>query len=247
MKKYSIWLSIVAVILSFAGGFLVANALNKGQLDTLKSENARLTKNSADSGDKDAQTDLTSEEIAQRISEADKNADNFQFQKNLGIALYRYASAKNDVSILKQTSIILERANKLNENDQDVAIAFGDLNFDLGFNTHSNENFDKAREVYQKVLKQNPQNSDVRTDLALTYFLRNPPDNQTTIAELNKALQIKPDSQKSLQFLIQAYLRTDNKTEAEIIREKLEKINPQTPSLDEIATQLAQNESKNLK
>ncbi len=247
MKQYSTWLSVIAVIISFAGGFLVANALNKKELDILKSENAQLNKSSEESGNQNSQSDLTADEINQRIGEADKNADNFQYQKNLGIALYRYASAKNDAAILQSTAKILERAHKLNESDQDVAIALGDLNFDLGYSVHSNGNLDRAREIYQKVLKSNPQNSDVRTDLALTYFFNNPPDNKAAIAELNKSLQTKPDNQKSLQFLIQAYLRVENKAEAEIVREKLEKINPQTPSLNEIATQLTQDESKNLK
>ena len=42
MKNKSFWISIIAVIISFAGGFILANAFNRIELDALRAENARL-------------------------------------------------------------------------------------------------------------------------------------------------------------------------------------------------------------
>src|SRR5688572_2432592 len=97
MDKKLVWISVLAVVISFIGGFLLANAFNRSELDALRAENARL-KN--DRTQTTSQPDLTADEIRQRIAEADQNPDDFSFQKNLGIALYRYAAMKQDAELL---------------------------------------------------------------------------------------------------------------------------------------------------
>jgi len=42
MKAKVFWITLIAVLLSFAGGFLFANALNRGELNALKAESERL-------------------------------------------------------------------------------------------------------------------------------------------------------------------------------------------------------------
>ena len=45
MNGKSLSISIIAVILSFVGGFVLANALNRNETDVLRAENARLQNN----------------------------------------------------------------------------------------------------------------------------------------------------------------------------------------------------------
>jgi hypothetical protein len=47
MNRKSFWISIVAVVISFAGGFILANALNRSEVETLRAENSRLKTDSA--------------------------------------------------------------------------------------------------------------------------------------------------------------------------------------------------------
>lgn len=238
MGKKVIWISILAVIISFIGGFLLANALNRSELNALRAEFGRLKDAPAPPA---GEPDLSADEIRQRIAEADGNPENFSFQKNLGLALYRYGAMKQDSALLTETSRILERANSLNPKDYEIIVALGNIYFDLGYINKDNEQFKKSRELYEKALRQRPSDVDVRTDFGLTYFLENPPQNEKAIAEFQKSLQENPQHEKTLQFLIQAYLKTGKKSEAENSLAQLKKINPNAPSLDEIEKQISQS------
>jgi tetratricopeptide (TPR) repeat protein len=239
MNSKSLWISIVAVVLSFAGGFILANALNRSEMDGLRAENARLKTDSGDLSENESETALSEDEIRRRINEAEQNPTNFSFQKNLGLALYRYAAMKQDAVMLSEVEKILNRAHRLNEKDNDVLVALGNLQFDFGYFKKSNEGFVKAREYYAKALEQNPNDVDVRTDLGLTYFLANPPQLEKAIAEFKISLENNPKHEKTLQFLTQSYIKTGNTPQAEIYLARLKEINPQTPNLEDFQTQMA--------
>ena len=237
MDKRLVWISVLGVVISFVGGFLLANAFNRAELDALRAENARLKDSQSQTT---SQPDLTAEEIRQKINQADQNPSNFSFQKNLGIALYRYGTMKQNAELLNDASRILQRANELNPKDYEVLVALGNLFFDIGYVNKSNEHFQKAREFYEKALNQRPNDVDVRTDYGLSFFLESPPNYEKAIAEFQKSLAENPKHEKTLQFLIQAYLKTGEKQEAENYLAKLKQINPNAPSLSEIEAQSAQ-------
>lgn len=231
MNKKFFWLSILAVLISFAGGFLLANSLNRNDLNRLRAENERLKKNTDD------QT-LTTEEIEQRIREAEQNPDNFGFQKNLGLALYRYAALKQDASLMRKISPVLERAAELRPEDYDVLVALGNLYFDIGYLNKENEEFLKARNKYQKALEIKPEDVDVRTDFGLTYFLIDPPEVDRAVAEFKKSLENNPDHQKTLQVLTEAYINKNSFAEAEQILNRLKKETPGDPLVQALEKKL---------
>ncbi|HEY0427897.1 MAG TPA: tetratricopeptide repeat protein [Pyrinomonadaceae bacterium] len=240
MNTKVIWLSILAVVISFIGGFLFANALNKSEFEALRNENNRLKNAGTSSPQDESDKTLTDDEIRSKIAEADQNPNNLDFQKDLGIALYRYASMKQEATYLPEAARLLNRAYEKNPTDKDLLTTLGHLYYDIGYYKKDNQSFDKAREFYQKVLKQNPGDVDVRTDYGLTYFLQNPPEYDKAVAEFQKSLQENPKHEKTLQFLVQALLKQGKTQEAENYLAKLKEINPNTPSLSEIQTQIAQ-------
>lgn len=239
MNSKSFWISIVAVVISFAGGFILANALNRNETEGLRAENARLKANSGDLSESESETVLAEDEIRRRIDEAERHPTDFSFQKNFGLALYRYAVIKQDEKMLSEVEKILNRAHRLNEKDYDVLVALGNLQFDFGYFKKNNDGFVKAREYYVKALQQNPNDVDVRTDLGLTYFLVNPPQLEKAIAEFKVSLENNPKHEKTLQFLTQSYIKTGNTPEAEVQLARLKEINPQTPDLEGFQTQMA--------
>lgn len=240
MNTKAIWLSILAVVISFIGGFFFANALNKSELEKLRIENSGLKNSPANSNQNESEKTLSDEEIQRRIAEADQNPNNIQAQKNLGIALYRYAAMKQDAKLLLEVARLLNRAYEKNPADKDVIITLGHLYYDIGYFQKDNASFEKAREFYQIVLIQTPNDVDVRTDYGLTYFLQNPPEYDKAVAEFQKSLQENPKHEKTLQFLIQTLLKQGKTQEAENYLAKLKEVNPNTPSLSEIQTQIAQ-------
>ena len=241
MNTKAVWLSILAIIISFFGGFLLANALNKNEFETLRSENNRLKDVRANSQPGETEQTLSEEEIRRKISEADANPGNIEFQKNLGIALYRYASTmKKDAALLPDAARLLNRAYEKNPTDKDLTVTLGHLYYDIGYYNKDNQSFNKAREFYQKALKQTPHDVDVRTDYGLTFFLQNPPEYDKAVAEFQKSLQDNPKHEKTLQFMVQALLKQGKTQEAESFLAKLKEVNPNTPNLNEIQAQIAQ-------
>lgn len=240
MNTKSLWLWIIAVVISFIGGFFLANSLNRGELEALKAENARAKTTQSSSNPNNTEMTLSDEEIQKRIGEADQNPTNTQFQKSLGLALYRYGSMKQDTKLLGDVERILKRAYDQNPSDREVSVTLGNLYFDIGYFNKDNANLQKAREFYEKLLARTPNDVEIRTDNALTYFLQNPPDNDRAIAEFEKSLKDNPKHEKTLQFLIQALLKQGKTQEAESYLAKLKEVNPNTPDLAEIQKQIAQ-------
>lgn len=243
MKNKVLLLSFVGVIASFLGGFLLANALNRNEINSLRAENERLKNTQNASPTNDSENNLTDDEIAQKIAEADRNPNNFAFQKGLGLALYRYSTVKQDTNLLEDVARLLKRANELNPKDYDVIVALGNLYFDFGYAKKDNDEFQRAREFYQTALAQKSNDADVRTDLGLTYFLANPPESDRAVAEFQKSLQIDPKHEKTLQVLTQALLSENKTKEAEKYLEILKTVNQNNDGLPELTAQLAQKKN----
>lgn len=233
MKKSNFWISVLAVVIAFVGGFLFANALNRSELINLKAENERLI-NSAQAAENPSNQELSDEEIKQKIADADRNPDNFEFQKSLGIGLYRYATIKQNSELLLDVERLLKRAYEKNPQDQSVLVFYGNTLFDIGFAKKDNEKFDQARKIYQEALMQEPKDVDIQTDYGLTFFYETPPRDDQAIVELQKALSLKPDHERSLQYLAQIYARKNNKTETERYLAELKKVNPQNPIINQL-------------
>ncbi|MGI8787807.1 MAG: tetratricopeptide repeat protein [Pyrinomonadaceae bacterium] len=234
------WLSIVAVIISFVGGFLLANALNRSDLNTLRAENDRLKNSQTESKQNDSESVLSDEEIQEKIAEADRNPTDYAFQKNLGFALYRYASMKQNTKLLAEVGRILSRVYENNSQDYAVVVTLGNVYFDIGYAKKDNAQFEKAREFYQSALAQKPSDVGVRTDYGLTYFLTQPPDAERAIAEFQKSLQTNPKHEKTLQVLTQTLLSENKANEAEKYLAQLKEVNRDNQSVPEFETQIAQ-------
>ena len=233
-------MSIVAVLVSFIGGFLLANALNRNELNNLRADNERLKTSQNDSKENQTNMALSDAEVREKIAEADRNPDNFAFQKNLGLALYRYAAMKQDADLMAEIGRLLNRAFELNKQDYEVMVALGNIYFDIGYFKKDNTQFQKGREFYLLALQQKPNDVDVRTDLGLTYFLSNPPENEKAIAEFQKSLQTNPKHEKTLQIMTQTLLSQNNAAEAEKYLAKLREVNSENQYLPELEKQVAQ-------
>lgn len=234
------WLSIVAVIVSFVGGFLLANALNRNELNTLRADNERLKTSQNEPNKNQTGLALSDEEIREKIAEADRNSGNFAFQKNLGLALYRYAAMKQDADLLAEVGRVLNRAYEINKQDYEILVALGNIYFDIGYFKKDDAPFQKAREFYTLALRQKPNDVDVRTDFGLTYFLINPPEYEKAVGEFQKSLQTNPKHEKTLQVMTQTLLAQNNTAEAEKYLAKLKEVNSENQYLAELESRILQ-------
>lgn len=239
MNGKTLLLTILAVFISFIGGFLLANALNRSELEDLRGENSRLK-----TSQKDAEkNDLSDEEVKAKIAEVGNNPDDFDAHKKLGGALYKYSMMKQEAKFLPDAAKLLQRAAELNPKDFEVQSALGNIYFDLGQLNKDNESFKKARDYYKNALEIKPNDDQILTDLGLTFFLENPPEYDKAIVELNKSLKINAKNEKTLDGLIRIYLAQGKSKEALEFFNKLKQINPNSRSIAELEAQLAQSKS----
>lgn len=240
MPKAYIAISLFSVILSFIGGFLVANALNRSEVASLRNQVEKVgSEPAAANSNSNAQT-LSNEEIRAKIAEADASPENFAFQRDLGLALYRYSAMQQDTALLRESARLLERALKLNPGDYQIKVALGNANFDIGYFEKKNEPFESARRYYKMALDARPNDVDVRTDYALTYFLQTPPDNRNAIKEFEAALKDNPKQEKALQFLTRAYWQAGQGDLAIETLKRLRSVNPASPVIKELEELLLQ-------
>jgi tetratricopeptide (TPR) repeat protein len=247
MSKKVFWISLIAVIISFAGGFLLANALNRKEMEDLRAEVGRL-KNPPQTP-----AELSEEEIRQKIEEADKNPENIEYQKGLGMALYRYASMKQEPKWLKDIAKLLNRVYEKNPKDYNTIITLGNIYFDIaetgggGGSVEGgglkNSTLEKSREFYQKALEINPNDVEIRTDLGMTYLLEEPPKNDKAVAEFQKALQNSPRNERALENIARAYLNSGKTKEAEEFLIKLKEVNPKNEIIADLESKLTQSKN----
>lgn len=249
MNKKAFWLSIIGII-SFAGGFFLANALNRKEIDSLTAENGRLksasqTTQGEETGDAPV---LSDEEIQQKLDEADKNPENAEFQKNLAMALYRYAAMKRQPKWLKDVSRLLTRVYEKNPKDYNTLVSLGNIYLDTALEiaqtdiietkADTNKSLEKAGEFYQKALQINPDDEDVRIDLGLTFMNSHPPESDKAFSEFQKVLKANPKNQKALENITKVLIDRGNLTEAENYLNNLKKINPNNENITDLQNRL---------
>ena len=240
MAIKSLWISVIAIAASFTVGFLLANTLNRSKFEALIKENEHW-KNAASGAIRNG-SDLTlsNDEIQKKIAEADQYPHNFEFQKNLGLALYRYAALKQDIQLLWEAIRILQRGLSLDKNDYDLQVGVGNAYFDVGYFQKDNAGFEKAREYYLNALVKKPGDVEVRTDLGLSYYLQQPPDLTRAAAEFEESLKTNPKHEKTLQFLIQALIKQNRVSEAAKYLDQLKIANPANQSIAELNSLITQ-------
>jgi tetratricopeptide (TPR) repeat protein len=128
----------------------------------------------------------------------------------------------------------LLRANTLQPDNLEPVIALGNVNYDTG-------NYLAAEKWYTAALAKTPDDINVRTDLGLTFLLRNPPDTERALAEFRRSLALDPKHEPTLQNMVVALTRKGDKEEARATLAKLESLNPTNPALPQLRSGLDAN------
>ena len=238
MDGKNLVIALIAAVGGLVAGFLFSNSINRNEISSLRSEN-ELLKNDPAAQAKRSDTELTAEEIQATIQKADSSPEDFQTQKNVGIAIYRYSVMKQDRELLQHSIRLMDRAADLRADDYDINLSLGNAYFDVGYFNKDNEAFAKARQFYTKVLAVRPGNADVVVDVGLTYFLQTPPDYELALREFRRSLEIDPNHEKTLQFIVEALIKQNRSVDAAAYLERLRSVNPRNQSIAELTSMLA--------
>ncbi|MFL6208893.1 MAG: tetratricopeptide repeat protein [Pyrinomonadaceae bacterium] len=123
------------------------------------------------------------------------------------------------------------KANQLKPDEVEPVIQLGNVNYDAGRLT-------AAEKWYTAALLKEPNNINVRTDLGLTFLLRQPPDNDRAIAEFRRSLELDPRHEQTLQNLVVALTHKGDKTEAQAVLKRLQAVNPDNPAIPKLQSEL---------
>ena len=164
----------------------MANSLNRSELNRLQAENEQFKKPVNQTQQNNPELSLTDEEIRQKIAQADESPNQIDFQRNLGLALYRYGAMKQDVNLISESTRLLKRAGDANPKDYDVLVTLGNAFFDIASTKKDNESYLKAREYYAKALEQKAEDADVRADYGATFLFIEPADFEKSVSGTSK-------------------------------------------------------------
>lgn len=237
MNKKAISFAVIGLVIGFIGGFVLANRINRdaamqaAAAPPIASGAPPLTAQNnpqiQSSDIKEAPNAAMLPDVAEKLEKAGKEPANFEAQMSAGDM---YAQIKKFDKALE----FYEKANKIKPDDYQMIVKLGNANYDL-------KNYPAAEKWYEAALAKNPDDVNVRTDLGLTFYMREPADVDRAIKEYQISLSKKPDHELALQNLCAALIEKGDKQGLKETIAKLEIVAPQNPVIDKFKQELAAN------
>ena len=231
MTKDNIMFAIIGVLLGVIVGYVFATNVNQ-QDQMRRAPASRLTEGSEIPENHPPISEAAgSSSDAGLIEKAQAEPNNFEAQLSGAAILYRNRRFDEAIELLM-------RANQLRPESYEAIIALGNTNFDAG-------RYEIAEKWYTAALVKNPKDVNVRTDLGLTFLLREPGgDVDRAIKEFRRSLEIEPGHEQTLQNLIVALTKKGSLSEADAALKKLSEVNPRNQSLVKLRSDLESARSK---
>jgi tetratricopeptide (TPR) repeat protein len=222
MKKDDLLFSLVGVGFGLFFGFSFATWANQraaaSRTSPARGEGEQSSIAVADRGKQSAA------ELQAAVRLARENAKDYDAQ--MAAARLSYEAERYDDALG-----FLLRANELKPDSLEPVVALGHVNADA-------RNYQAAEKWFAAALVKEPNDADVRADLARTLLLRQPPDYERAAAELRRVLQSDPRHEAALQFLSFVLAQKGEQGEARATVERLAEVNPQNPSIKRLREEI---------
>ena len=226
MNKENVLFSIVGVLVGFIVGFVFANTANRAGLAppaagvAARQQMEGLPPGHPEVDPSQVRPKVDEAALGAAVKLAEEQTDNFAAQTNaagLSAQAGRYDDAVK----------FYTRANRAKPEDYETLVALGNTLFDAG-------KLAEAEKWYAAALAKNPKDVNVRTDLGLTFLLREQPQYERAVAEFKRSLEVEPAHPQTLQNLTVAYTRKGDLAAAEATLAKLRAAAPQSPALEQL-------------
>lgn len=228
---------VLGLVVGLVVGFVGANSINKtspGQtaatnpmpantsssgIPNLPADHPPLGTSSGNTAGSGGEVDQTKAaqmpQIAAAIDKAKQKPNDYDAQMTAADLYYQ-------IQKFDEAAVLYEAANKIKPGEAEPMVKAGNAYFDA-------EKYESAEKWYMKALEKNPKNINARTDLGLTFFLREPRNIDRAIKEYKTALAIDPNHEITLQNLALAYTESGDKENLARTLEKLKTVNPNNP------------------
>jgi len=237
MKKDNVMFVVLGLVVGLVVGFVGANSINKTSPGQVAPANQMTANTSASGipnlpadhpplgtssgsttgggGDVDQAKAAQMPQIAAAIDKAKQQPKDYDAQMTAADLYYQ-------IERFDDAAVFYEAANKIKPGEVEPMVKAGNSYFDA-------EKYEAAEKWYVKALEKDPKNINARTDLGLTFFLREPRNIERAIKEYKAALAIEPDHEITLQNLALAYTESGDKENLARTMEKLKSVNPNNP------------------
>ena len=226
MSKDNILFGIVGLLVGFIIGFLLTNYINKQQGVIASATTAQAGNlpaghpNLPDNQNSSQPVSGAVPEVQAAIEKAKAEPDNFDAQINAAKLYEQIQRFDGAIEFLK-------RANQINPEDYQTIVRLGNDNYDA-------DKFEEAEKWYAMALAKKPDDVDARTDMGLTFVLRDKPDYDRAIQEFKRSLEYQPNHTKTLQNLTVAYVRKGDAENASATLTKLETLDKSNPAISKL-------------
>ncbi len=235
MNKNNILFIIIGLFLGLIIGFIAANSTFRNSMTPISPAAATLAQPNANipAGHPDItgqQTPAPMPDIQPAIDNAKANPTDFEAQ-------LKVAELFNQGERYEEAAEYLKIANKLKPDHYQTIVNLGNVGFDGG-------NFAEAEKWYSAALAINKEDTNVRTDLGLTFVFRENPNYDRAITEFKTVLASSPNHVQALQNLTVAYLRKGDRANAKETLAKLEIVDSANLAIPKFKEQLQKMEAK---
>jgi Tetratricopeptide repeat. len=225
MNKKVFLFTLLGLAVGFFGGFFLANSLNRSMMNqqpaTASLNNQQMNLHAA--------PDQTAgggaiPMVTEAIERAKNEPENFEAQYNAADMYYR-------IDRFEEAAKFYEAAHKILPDHYLTIVRLGNSNYGM-------KRYEEAEKWYAKALELKPDDVDVRTDYGSTFFLRQPRNIDRAVQEYKASLEINPKHEPTLQNLCAAYLEKGDKQSLSDALARLEKVNPQNPTISKFKEEL---------
>jgi len=237
MKKDNVMFVVLGLVVGLVVGFVGANSINKtapGQaapssqmtantsasgIPNLPADHPPLGTSSGSTTGSGGEVDQTKAaqmpQIAAAIEKAKQKPNDYDAQMTAADLYYQ-------IQKFEEAAVLYEAANKIKPAEAEPMVKAGNAYFDA-------EKYEPAEKWYLKALEKDPKNINARTDLGLTFFLREPRNIERAIKEYKTALAIDPNHEITLQNLALAYTENGDKENLARKIKKPKSLKPNNP------------------
>lgn len=232
MNKKIFLVGIACLLLGCVIGFMFANSLNKNAATiaaTATNTNSAVPPGHPEFGGS-AGAMMPQAEVQAVIDRAEAEPENFEAQIKAAAMYYQIQRFEQAIELLK-------RANRLQPDNYPTIVNLGNAHFDANL-------FEEAEKWYSAALAANVDDVNVRTDLGLTFLLREPPIYDRAVDEFARSLKKEPNHSATLQNLTVAYTKKGDAAKAKDTLERLENLSADNPALSKLREDIQKLESK---
>lgn len=237
MTKENFLFVIIGLLAGCIIGFMFANSVNQNAMKNFNpamtsvpavDPNAPIPPGHPDIGS--GNSGAMQEQVQAAIDKAKAEPENFEAQIKAAEVFYQIQRFDGAIEYLKQ-------ANKIKPDDYETIVNLGNTNFD-------SRNYAEAEKWYSSALAKKADDVNVRTDLGLTFLLREPPDYERSITEFNRSLETDPNHVQTLQNLTVAYTRKGDAEKANATLARLETADAKNTSISKLREEIQKLNSK---